>query len=409
MSSREFKARYKRKKMNNRNPISSRAALFKPSVIDEVARLCSEYHAINLALGAPELPTPNEIKEAAIEAISGGQNQYTNSWGARPLREAIVAKTAECLRVEVDPETEVTVTCGTTESMLNVMMVINEPGNEVIVFEPFFDNYIPVIRISGATVRYVRLRRPDWSFDEREVRNAFNSRTRAIIINTPSNPTGKVFTVEELSFIADLCQRWNVFCITDEVYEHMVFDGLEHHSMLQIEGMAERTIVMSGLSKTYSLTGWRIGYIIAPAEITRAVRNVHSFTTYCAPAPLQAAGVTALRMPAGYYQSFSSDIQKRRDYLMNALEQCGFACYKPSGAFYLMADISRFRFTNDVDFVRFLIKDMGVAAVPGSGFYATKPDDGGDLVRFCFGKSYETIAEAEKRLIKIAGWQLVAT
>lgn len=394
--------------MDNRSPVSSRAAQFKPSVIDEVARLCSEHQAVNLALGAPELPTPSEIKEAAIEAISNGQNQYTNSWGARPLREAIAKKTAEWLRVDVDPETEITVTCGTTESMLNVMMAVSEPGDEIIVFEPFFDNYIPATRINGAALRYVRLHRPDWGFDEKELTNAFNSRTRAIIVNTPSNPTGKVFTLEELSFIADLCRRWNVLCVTDEVYEHMVFDGLEHHSMLQVEGMAERTIVLSGLSKTYNLTGWRIGYIIAPEEITEAIRNVHAFTTYCAPAPLQAAGVTALRMPADYYQGVSSDIQKRRDYLIDALEQCGFACYRPSGAFYLMADISNFGFTNDVDFVRFLIKEIGVAVVPGSSFYAAQAD-GSDLVRFCFGKSYETLAAAQKRLMKLAGCPSIGT
>jgi len=381
-------------------PISSRAMLFRPSVIDEVARLCEEHQAIDLALGAPELPTPDIVKEAAVAALLSGHNQYTNSWGSSLLRQAIAEKSRRYLQVEPNPETEITVTCGSTEAMMNVMMVICDPGAEVIVFEPVFDNYIPAIEVNQGALRYVRMQPPDWRFDAQELESAFNSRTRAIIVNTPNNPTGKVFTRDELEHIAELCRRWNVLCVTDEVYEHIVFDGLQHCSMLQIDGMAERTIVISGVSKTFNVTGWRIGYIIAPAEITTAIRNVHAFTTYCAPAPFQAAAVAALGLTDDYYQGLSREIQERRDLLMSALERCGFVCYRPGGAFYLLADIGNFGFRDEMSFVQFLIKDIGVAAVPGGSFYS-QPVDGKTIIRFCFGKAHATLAAAVGRLNKL--------
>lgn len=393
--------------MSYTGPISSRAMLFRPSVIDEVARLCADYDAVDLALGAPELSTPDVVKDAAVAALLGRHNQYTNSWGLSSLRRAIAEKTRRKLCVETNPETEITVTCGSTEAMLNVMMVICDSGSEVIVFEPFFDNYIPAIEVSQGTVRYVRMRPPEWQFDMRELEAAFNSRTRAIIVNTPNNPTGKVFTRNELEFIAELCRRWNVLCVTDEVYEHMIFDGLQHCSMLQIDGMAERTIVISGVSKTYNVTGWRVGYVIAPERITAAIRNVHAFTSYCAPTPFQAAATTALGLEDDYYKEFSREIQNRRDVLMTALEQCGFICHQPRGAFYLLADISNFGFHDDVGFIHFLIKDIGVAAVPGGSFYNEKVD-GRNLVRFCFGKATATLARAVGRLQKLSPYHASA-
>lgn len=370
------------------------------SAFDEISRLCAEHGAVNLALGAPDLPTADEIIEAATRALRDGFNQYSNSWGDGALRQAIAEKVLRHLRVGVDPEKEITVTCGTTEAMLTVMMVTTGAGDEVILFEPFYSSYIPAVKINGATVRYVRLRRPDWRFDEQELSAAFNSRTKAIIVNTPSNPTGKVFTPEELRFIADLCRRWGVFCVTDEVYEHMVFDGLTHHSMLQVEGMRERTIALSGLSKTYSLTGWRVGYIIAPQEVTAMARKAHGYISYCAPTPLQVASVTALRLPDSYYHSFREDMQMRRDRLTDVLWRCGFICYKPSGAFYVMTGISNFGRGEGVEFARFLIKEVGVAVMPGGGFYSAPPC-GHDLVRFCFGKSDATLSAAEARLAKL--------
>lgn len=388
--------------------VPAKAKPFRASVIDEVSRLCEEHEAINLALGVLDLPMPDAVREAAIAALYSDLNHYTDSWGTRSLRSAIAEKTFKHLRVEVNPDTEVTVTCGTTEAMLNVMMAINEPGDEVILFEPVFDNYVPAIQLSGGVCRYVTLSPPAWSFDELELQAAFNSRTRAIVVNTPSNPTGKVFNDEELRFIADLCRRWDVLCVTDEVYEHMVFDGLQHRSMLQIDGMAERTIALSGLSKTFSMTGWRLGYVIAPAPLNDVIRNVHAFTTYCAPAPLQAAGVVALAASDDYYSSLCRQVEERRDILLNALEDSGFTCYKPSGALYLMADISSFGFLSDVEFVRFLIKEIGVAAVPGSTFYFTG-DDGKQLLRFCFGKSTSTLMSAEKHLKRLVEHRVATT
>lgn len=380
--------------------ISARWAQSAISPFDEISRLCARYRAVNLALGAPDLSTQDEIIEAAVQALRNGLNQYSNSWGDKSFREAIAQKVFRHRRVELDPEREITVTCGTTEAVLNVMLTITEPDDEIILFEPFYSSYLPAVRINGASVRYVTLRQPDWVLDEDELRAAFNSRTKAIIINSPGNPTGKVFTEGELRLVADLCRRWNVLCITDEVYEHMVFDGQTHCSMLQLEEMRERTVVLSGLSKTYSLTGWRLAYILAPPALTDTFRRAHGYITYCAPTPLQMAGIKALQLPDSYYQSFCQDMQLRRDRLMNILRSAGFICYKPAGAFYLMANISSFGYEDDLSFCRFLIKEIGIGAMPGSGFYSDQAH-GRDLVRFCFGKSDATLAAAEARLSRL--------
>jgi aspartate/methionine/tyrosine aminotransferase len=371
------------------------------SAFDEISRLCSHHDAVNLALGAPDLPTEQVIIDAAIEALRGGLNQYSDSWGDQGLREAISEKVHRHMRVSVDPQTEITVTCGTTEAMLDVALSLLSPGDEVILFEPFYSSYIPVIALSRATARYVQLYRPDWSFDEQELRAAFNDRTRVIVINTPGNPTGKVFNNDELHLIAELCREWDVIAISDEVYEHLVYDGREHRSMLQFEDLRERAVVLSGLSKTYSLTGWRIAYVIAPPELTKVIRLAHGYTTYCAPTPLQAAAICALHLPDSYYQKFSREMQARRDRLMSILERSGFICFKPAGAFYLMTDIKDLGYSDDMEFTKFLIKEIGVAAMPGSTFYSNR-SDGNGLLRFCFGKSAATLDAAEERLSRLA-------
>jgi aminotransferase len=365
-----------------------------------MSNLSTDYDAVDLAMGAPDLPIPPEIRDAAIRALREGHNQYTSSRGLPALRRAIAAKTLRHMGVAVDPETEVSVTCGTTEGMLNVMMSITEPGDEVILFEPFLPNYIPAIRANGAIVRFVLLRRPDWSFDPEALAAAFNARTKAIVINTPGNPCGKVFTDDELRFIADLCERWNVLCVTDEIYEHIVFDGRRHRSMLQIESMRERTIVLNGLSKTYYLTGWRIGHTIAPPALTELLNTSHRYTTYCAPSPLQVASVAAYEMPDSYYDAFTLDMEARRAFLMAALDDAGFPYYKPAGGFFILADISSFGLGDAAEFAQHLIRTVGVSSVPGSTFFSD-PDNGRDLVRFCFGKSDATLAAAAERLNRL--------
>jgi aspartate/methionine/tyrosine aminotransferase len=380
-----------------KNLLASRTSFFRGSRIVEIARLASKHRAIDLAMGSPETPVVDLLKQAAMQAIDQDVNQYANMWGAKPLREAIAEKVRNHLSIRLDPETEITVTCGATEAMLNALLVICEPGDEVILFEPFYENYLPAIRLAGAIPRFVSIRPPDWNFALSDLKRAFGARTKAVIINTPNNPTGKVFRQEELRAIADLCHRWNVVCITDEIYEHLVFDGLEHRSMIQFEDMRDRTVVISGLSKTYNLTGWRVGYLIAPAQITHLAREIHECVTAGAPAPLQAAGITAMHLPSSYYQELQRGYQSLRDRLVDLLKPLGFVCYKPQGAYYLMTDIEGFGFESAVEFVSFLIKEVGIAAVPGYTFYAD-PTAGKTKVRFCFGKAAATLEAAAQRL-----------
>jgi len=352
---------------------------------------------------------PEEIKEAARRAIADDINQYAITWGAKPLRDAIVEK-FECTQgVKYDPEREITICCGSTEAMMSAMMAIINPGDEVVVFEPFYENYGPDAILSGATPRFVKLRTPDWSFDEKELSAAFGRHTKAIILNTPNNPTGKVFTRAELEFIRDLCVRWNAYCITDEIYEHILYDGAEHISMARIDGMRDRTIVINGLSKTYSVTGWRVGWVLAPPEPTQPIRKVHDFLTVGAAAPLQQAGASALHFPQSYYDKLASSYTAKRERLLKILERAGFTVFKPRGAYYIMTDISRFadpdpvRFqadTKDVRFAKYLVETIGVAVVPGSSFY-NNARDGASQVRFTFCKKEETLAAAEERLSKL--------
>jgi aspartate/methionine/tyrosine aminotransferase len=391
-----------------RRMLSAKAEQFTESVIREMTRLALKHNAVNLSQGFPDFAAPTEVKEAARQAIADDINQYAITWGAKPLRDAIVEKFARTQGITVDPERELTICCGSTEAMMSSMMAIINPGDEIVVFEPFYENYGPDAILSGATPRFVRLRPPDWTFDERELAAAFGRNTKAIILNTPNNPTGKVFTRAELEFIRDLCVRWNCFCITDEIYEHILYDGTEHITMARIDGMRDRTIVINGMSKTYSVTGWRVGWAIAPAEATQSIRKVHDFLTVGAAAPLQQAGALALKLPQSYYDNLATTYAKKRARLLGILENSGFTVYKPRGAYYIMTDISRFQFdeakypaeSRDVSFAKYLVENIGVACVPGSSFY-NDPQDGSSQVRFTFCKKEETLAAGEARLSRL--------
>jgi aspartate/methionine/tyrosine aminotransferase len=383
-----------------RQMLSGKAERFTESVIREMTRLAMRHGAVNLAQGFPDFAAPAEIKKAAQDAIAADINQYAITWGAKPLRDAITEKFARTQGVTIDPEREITVCCGSTEAMMAAMMAIINPGDEVVVLEPFYENYGPDAILSGATPRFVKLRPPDWAFDPHELAGAFGPRTKAIILNTPNNPTGKVFQHAELEFIRDLCVRWNAFAITDEIYEHILYDGAEHISMARVDGMRDRTITVNGMSKTYSVTGWRVGWAIAPPETSAAIRKVHDFLTVGAAAPLQQAGAIALRLPESYYQKLAADYLVRRDRMLAILEQSGFTCFKPRGAYYIMTDISRFGYPDDVSFAKFLVEKIGVAVVPGSSFY-NDPADGARQVRFTFCKTEKTLSAAAERLRKL--------
>jgi aspartate/methionine/tyrosine aminotransferase len=367
------------------------------TTISEVARLAEAHGAVDLALGCPEIPPPEPLLRAAAEAVLEGANQYSNTWGEAALRQAIAAKVARERGIEVDPATEITVTCGATEGMMDVMLALANPGDEVILFEPGYENYRQIVVATGMKSRFVRLHLPTWSLDEQELAAAFNPRTKLVVINTPNNPTGKVLSREELQIVAALCQQWNVLCLSDEVYEHLVFDGGQHHSMIEIAGMRERTAVVNSLSKTYSVTGWRIGYVLAPPQLTAAVRKVHDVTTYCAPTPLQAAAVVALGLPASYYRGLCATLERNRNRLREALADSGFRCYPARGGYFLMTDLGDFGCRSDQELCEYLISAIGVAAVPGSAFYA-RPGGGSDLMRFCFGKAEATLTAARERL-----------
>jgi aspartate/methionine/tyrosine aminotransferase len=382
---------------NAHKMLSAKAERFTESVIREMTRLAMQHHAVNLAQGFPDFAAPAEIKEAARAAIAADVNQYAITWGAKNLRDAIVEKFARTQGVTVDPEREITVCCGSTEAMMSSMMAIINPGDEVVIFEPFYENYGPDAILSGATPRFVRLRPPDWSFDRDELARAFGPRTKAIIVNTPNNPTGKVFTREELESIRDLSVRWDAFAITDEIYEHILYDGAKHISLASLDGMRDRTITINGMSKTYSVTGWRVGWAIAPPEATNSIRKVHDFLTVGAAAPLQAAGAMALRLPESYYQRLAANYSVKRERMLGILEQAGFVCFKPSGAYYIMTDISGFGFADDVSFARYLVEKIGVATVPGSSF-CNDPADGRNLIRFTFCKTEETLSAAAEKL-----------
>jgi aminotransferase len=384
---------------------AERVRFFTESVIREMTRLSNLYGGINLAQGFPDFPAPEALKEAAVRAIRQDYNQYAITWGTRSLREAIAAKIQRRYGLRIDPETEVTVTCGATEAMIAALLALINPGDEVIIFEPFYENYGPDAILSSATPVFVPLHPPAFTFDPEELRRAFGPRTRAIIVNTPHNPTGHVFTYEELTIIAELCQRHNAIALTDEIYEHIVYDGRTHVPLATLPGMWERTVTISGLSKTYSVTGWRLGYAIAPIEMTGAIRKVHDFLTVGAPHPLQEAAVVALGFPESYYQQLLVDYTERREILVSLLQGVGFRCWKPEGAYYVMCDFSgiaqrRGFVGDDAAFAHWLVKEIGVAGVPGSSFYHD-PSRGARQIRFAFCKRRETLEKAGERLQRL--------
>jgi aspartate/methionine/tyrosine aminotransferase len=392
-------------KISPKHFLSDKVEHFTESVIREMTRQAMLYNAVNLAQGFPDFPAPAEIKQAAQQAVAADVNQYAITWGAKNLRNAIARQMKVWQGIGVDPEKEVTVCCGSTEAMISTLLAVCNTGDEVVIFEPFYENYGPDSVLSGAKPKFVKLRPPqdekgEWTFDETELRRAFAKHTKAIILNTPNNPTGKVFTRGELGLIRDLCLEFDVLAITDEIYEHILYDGTQHISMASLDGMRDRTVTINGMSKTYSVTGWRVGWAVAAEKITNAIRKVHDFLTVGAPAPLQEAGAAALSMPPAYYEKLAEGYRVRRDHLMPALSAAGFKCFRPRGAYYVMTDVSAFRFKDDVSFAKYLVQDIGVATVPGSSFYHD-PRDGAHQIRFAFCKKPETLDEASRRLIKL--------
>lgn len=386
--------------------LAQRVTLFSESVIREMTRHANRHGAVNLAQGMPDFDPPGEIVEAAERALREGYNQYAITWGAPPLRVEIARKAKEFNRLgEIDPDKHITVCCGSTEAMMATMLAVVNPGDEVIVFQPWYENYGPDTKLAQAVPVYVNLRGPEWRLDEEELRRAFTPRTRAIIVNTPHNPTGKVFSRAELGLIAELCIKHNVLAITDEIYEHILYDGREHVSIGSLPGMGERTVTISGLSKTFSVTGWRLGYAIAPEGITAGIRRVHDFLTVGAPHPLQMAAVAAMKLPESYYSSLVEKYAERREVLCGHLRAAGFEFGEVQGAYYVMTECGPFGWDDDVAFVReLLIPVVGVAAVPGSSFYQRGEDGvsaGRGKVRFMFAKKLETLHQAGERLGKL--------
>ncbi|HEY7303572.1 MAG TPA: aminotransferase class I/II-fold pyridoxal phosphate-dependent enzyme [Bryobacteraceae bacterium] len=379
---------------------SSRIAEFKESVIREMTRLALEHNAVNLAQGFPDFAAPAEVKAAAQAAIAEDINQYSITWGSPPFRNAIRDYYARFYQMDIDPQREITVCCGATEGMIATLLALIDPGDEVIVFEPFYENYWPDSQLSGAICHYVRLRPPDWTFDPGELGAAFTSRTRAVILNSPNNPTGRVFSVSEMAQIARLCEEHGCLLITDEIYEHIVFDDARHVPPITLAGLRDRCVLVNSLSKTFSVTGWRVGWVIAPPDLAASIRKVHDFLTVGAATPLQQAGVTALRLPDSYFSELAQSYRQKRDLLVGILESAGFKCFLPQGAYYVMCDISGFGFESDVAFCQYLVEDIGVAAVPGSSFFSD-PAEGRQLIRFCFAKRRETLQAAAEKLNRL--------
>ncbi len=375
---------------------SLKASSFTESAMTEMNRLAVVHDAISLGEGSPDFPALQELKEAAARAIADDHNQYPVTRGVPAFREAIAAKYARDYGMSVDPESEVCVTCGSTEAMIAAFLGVLDPGDEVVVFEPFYENYAPDSVLAGASRRFVTLRPPDWTFDGDELRAAFSAKTRAIVVNSPHNPTGKVFTREELGAIAELCLEHDAIAVTDEIYEHIVYDGREHVPIATLEGMGDRTVTISALSKTYSVTGWRVGWAIASEPLMRGIRATHDFLTVAAPTPLQVAGITALGLPSAYYEEMRRDYAERRELMMSILADVGLAAAPPEGAYYVMADVTPLGFTDDMDAALALV-EQGVATVPGSAFFSV-PQLGHHLLRFAFCKKLETLRVAGDRL-----------
>ncbi len=379
---------------------------FTESIIRDMTRVALQHPgSINLAQGFPDFPAPELIKQAAIEAIQRDINQYAITWGSVSLREAIAMKARRYNHIKADPHKNITVTCGATEAMIASLKAIINHGDEIIIFEPFYENYGPDCLLSGATPRYIRLRPPDWSFDFDELEDIFNLKTKAIIINTPHNPTGKVFSEEELRLIARLCIKNDAIAITDEIYEHILYDDHLHLSISSFPEMEDRSITINSISKTYSLTGWRVGWAIASDKITKEIRKVHDFLTVGAAAPLQEGAAFALSLGEEYYRWLAEFYRNARNTLYCSLIESDLHPYKPTGAYYIMTECADFmqqkQLQNSSELSYFLIKNIGIATVPGSSFYSN-PSYGQFLIRFCFCKKPETLKKAQSYLLKIS-------
>jgi len=375
-----------------------RTRSFTESVIRQMTRVAREHDAVNLAQGFPDFPAPEVLKEAAVEAIRSDTNQYAITWGAPRLRHALARKYSDLYGIDADPEREITITCGATEAMAAAMLAVIDPGDEVIVLEPFYENYGPDAIVSSARPVFLPLDPPDYRLDRGRLEAAVSSATKAIVINSPNNPTGRVFDREELGLVAEMCVRHDLVAITDEIYEHILYRG-EHVPLATLPGMAERTVTVSGLSKTFSVTGWRVGTIVAPPDLTDAIRKVHDFLTVGAPAPLQEACAVGIeRLGREYYEGLATEYRQRGEVLVDALSQAGFQCALPEGAYYVLADFGRLSDEDDTTFSMRLAREAGVVPVPGSSFFGA-PERGKSLVRFAFCKRMETLHEAGKRLV----------
>jgi aminotransferase len=377
---------------------SHRTSLFSESVIRRMTRVANECGAVNLSQGFPDFDPPEILVRAAERAARQGPHQYAVTWGAPNFRAALAQKQARFTGLPIDPDKNIVVTCGSTEAMMAAMMTACNPGDKVIVFSPFYENYVADTILSGAQPIYVALRPPDFAFDAAELRQAFAQKPKAIIVCNPSNPSGKVFTRDELTLIAQLAEEHDCFVITDEVYEHILYAPNEHVHFAALPGMFERTITCGSLSKTYSITGWRLGHVIAAPRVIDSVRKVHDFLTVGAAAPLQEAAVTALQLPDSYYAELQAAYTEKRDLFLKFLDQAGMSYTRPAGAYYVMVDISEFGWENDSEFCEWLARDVGVAAVPGSSFFREPVRH---LIRFHFAKRPETLAAAGHRLLKL--------
>jgi aminotransferase len=377
---------------------AQRLATLTESVIREMTRFSNQHGAINLSQGFPDFDPPSEVLAAATEALQSGQNQYAITWGLPALRQKVAEKYQRWYGMTVNPDTDITVTCGVSEAIIASLMAVVNPGDRVIIIEPYHENYIAGVRFAGGEPVWVRMAPPDFDLNEDELRAAFAQRPKAILINTPHNPTGRVYDRKMLQLLADLCIAYDTVAITDEIYEHIVYDGREHIPLATLPGMAERTITLSGLTKTYAATGWRVAWAVAPPQLSKAVRTVHDFTTVCAPTPLQAAAAAALSLPDSYYTNLAATYHARRDAIMTILAEASFRAQKPEGAYYVMADYSAIQPEMDeMTFARWLITEKKVAVVPGSSFYHSTLDRGG-IVRFAFAKRLETLEAARQKL-----------
>ena len=377
---------------------SKRTSVFGESVIRRMTRVANAHGAINLSQGFPDFDPPEALLKAAERAARHGPHQYAVTWGAPNFRQALARKQSRFMGLPLDPDAHFVVTCGSTEAMMAAMMTACNPGDKVIVFSPFYENYVADMILSGAEPVYVALRPPDFAFDTDELRRAFEQKPKALILCNPSNPSGKVFTREELLFIAKLAAEHDTFVITDEVYEHIIYAPHEHVYFAALPGMFERTISCSSLSKTYSITGWRLGYVIAPPEVIHSARKVHDFLTVGAAAPLQEAAVAGLELPESYYHELQAVYAEKRDVFLKYLDQAGLTYTKPQGAYYVMADISEFGWNDDTAFCEWLAREAGVAAVPGSSFFREPVKH---LIRFHFAKQTPTLQAAGERLLKL--------